>query len=194
MDVDPGPVLKTDRLLLRPWRDSDIEPLHGLNTDPEAMRYFPWTYGRERSEASLRRYRAHFAEHGFGPWVIELPGEAPFIGIIGLSHVDFEAHFTPAVEAGWRIAPEYQGRGYATEAARAAVKFAFEELGLDEIVAFCTPDNLASRRVMEKLGMSRDPAGDFDHPEVEPGHPLRRVVLYRIRAREFAARGASTIE
>jgi len=160
MDVDPGAVLMTQWLRLRPWQASDIEPLHALNTDPEAMRRYPWTDDRERSQVSLRHYRAHFAEHGWGPWVIELEGEAPFVGVLGLSHVEVEAHFTPAVEVGWRIVPAYQGRGYATEAARAALKFGFETIGLREIIAFCTPDN----------------------------RPSRRVVLYRLRAHEFAAR------
>lgn len=182
MAVDPGPRLTTERLVLRPWRDADLDPYVALCADAEVMRFFPWTMDREESEASMARFRAHFTEHGWGPWAVEIPGETDFAGVIGLSHVRHEAHFTPAVEVAWRLFTDYQGQGYATEAAREAIRFGFEHVGLDEIVAMCTPDNLASRRVMEKLGMSRDPADDFDHPMVAEGHPMRRVVLYRLRA------------
>ncbi len=107
--------------------------------------------------------------------------------MVGLSTVRSETHFTPAVEVAWRLFPEFQGRGYATEAARACVAFGFQRAGLKEIVAFCTPDNQASRHVMEKLGMTRDPADDFDHPAVAEDHPMRRVVLYRLQAKDEAA-------
>lgn len=180
MAVDPGPWLETERLLLRPWRDADLEPYVALCRDPVVMRYFPWTMDREASEASMAGYRAHFAEHGWGPWVVNIPGESGFAGVIGLSHVQNENHFTPAVEVAWRLFPAFHGRGFATEAARAAVRYGFETVGLDQIVAMCTPDNRASRGVMEKLGMTRDPADDFDHPKVEPDHPMRRCVLYRL--------------
>lgn len=182
MAVDPGVHLETERVRLRPWCDADIEPFSAFNADAEAMRYFPWTYNRAESEASMDRFRAHFAEHGWGPWVVEVPGETSFAGVVGLSTIQFEAHFTPAVELGLRIQPALQGRGFATEAARASVAFGFQRAGLKEIVAMCTPDNRASRRVMEKLGMTRDPADDFDHPAVGASHPMRRVVLYRLRA------------
>lgn len=182
MAVDPGAVLKTERLLMRPWRDADLEPYVALGADARLMRYFPWTIDRAESEASMARFRAHFAEHGWGPWVVEVPGQTAFAGVIGLSYVRTETHFTPAVEVAWRLFGEYHGRGFATEAARAAVRYGFETAGLNEIVALCTPDNLASRRVMEKLGMTRDPADDFDHPRVPPDHPMRRIVLYRLAA------------
>lgn len=187
MPVDPGPRLTTDRLILRPWRDRDLDPYVALCTNPTVMRYFPWAMGREESEASMARYRAHFAEHGWGPWVVEVPGESDFAGVVGLSTVRSETHFTPAVEVAWRLFPAFQGRGYATEAARGCVAFGFTRAGLNEIVAMCTPDNLASRRVMEKLGMTHDPADDFDHPAVEADHPMRRIVLYRLRPGEFPA-------
>lgn len=187
MAIDPGPRLNTGRLVLRPWRERDIEPYTALCADPEVMRYFPWTMDREESEASMARYRAHFAEHGWGPWVVEVPGESDFAGVVGLSTVRSETHFTPAVEVAWRLFPGFQGRGYATEAARASVAFGFQQAGLKEIVAMCTPDNRASRRVMEKLGMTRDPADDFDHPAVAEDHPMRRVVLYRLQAGDWAA-------
>jgi RimJ/RimL family protein N-acetyltransferase len=126
--------------------------------------------------------RKHWQDHGFGPWVLEVPGEALIIGVVGLSNLRFALPFAPAVEAAWRLAP-LLGRGYAYEAARAAIDDGFSRLGPKEIVAFTVPANLASRRVMEKLGMTRDPAEDFDfeHPRLPPGQPLRRHVLYRLR-------------
>jgi RimJ/RimL family protein N-acetyltransferase len=148
------------------------------------MKYFPGTLTREQSDAFIERVHDHFAQHGFGFWALEVPRVAPFIGFVGMAVPRFEAHFTPCVEIGWRIAAEYWNRGYATEAAKAAVAFSFEMLGMKEIVAFTVPENLASRRVMEKLGMSHDEADDFDHPSLPVGHPLRRHVLYRIHPRK----------
>ena len=171
----------TERLILRPWRDDDLAPFAALNADPTVMEHFPATLSRAESDALAARIRADMAERGFGLWAVEAPGVAAFVGFTGLSVPRFEAHFTPCVEIGWRIAREHWGRGYAPEAARAALAHAFGPLGLDEIVSFTTADNRNSRRVMEKLGMAHNPADDFDHPNLAPGHPLRRHVLYRIR-------------
>ena len=113
-------------------------------------------------------------------WAVELVGEADFVGTIGLNVPTYDAHFTPCVEVGWRLAAQYWGRGIATEGAWAALEFGFQELGLHEIVSLTTVTNTRSRRVMEKLGMHRDPADDFDHPALPAGHPLRRHVLYRL--------------
>lgn len=176
--------LRTERLLLRAWRDDDIEPFAALNADPEVMRHFPSILGRAESEAQAARIRAGFATHGLGRWAVEVPGQAAFIGFAGLAVPGFEAHFTPCVEIGWRLARAYQGRGYATEAARAAVRFGFTAAGLDQIVSFTVPANLASRRVMEKLGMQY--AGEFDHPSLPAGHPLQRHVLYRLSRAAWA--------
>jgi RimJ/RimL family protein N-acetyltransferase len=125
-------------------------------------------------------------------WVVEIPGCAAVAGFTGLSVPRFEAHFTPCVEVGWRLAYEFWGRGYASEAAQAALRFGFEERGLDEIVSVTVPANLRSRRVMEKLGMTRDLNGDFDHPFVQPGSPLVRHVIYRLSKIDFAARMIET--
>ena len=144
------------------------------------MRYFPAPLTREQSDALADRARAHLEEHGWGLWAVELRGERCFAGFVGLSRPSFDAHFTPAVEVGWRLAREHWGRGYATEAARAAVAFGFDTLDLDEVVSFTAAINLPSRRVMERLGMTHDPRDDFDHPRVADG-PLRRHVLYRVR-------------
>jgi RimJ/RimL family protein N-acetyltransferase len=173
--------LRTDRLLLRRWRLEDREPLARMNADPRVMEFFPQVLTREESDAIADRIEAHFAQHGFGLWAVEIPGSVPFAGFIGLSIPRFEAHFTPCLEIGWRLAAETWNRGYATEAARAALDFAFIHLGRDEVVSFTVPANVRSRRVMEKLGMTRNPADDFDHPSLAEGHPLRRHVLYRIK-------------
>jgi RimJ/RimL family protein N-acetyltransferase len=172
--------LFTPRLKLRQWRDEDYEPFAALNGDAETMRYFPSTLTREQSDALADDAHAHIAEHGWGLWAVERLEGAPFIGFIGLSRPSFEAHFTPAVEVGWRLAREHWGHGYATEGGRAAVEYGFDALRLDEIVSFTSQINWRSRRVMERLGMGHDPADDFDHPRVAEG-PLRRHVLYRIR-------------
>lgn len=172
--------LRTDRLLLRRWRPADREPLAALNADPQVMEFYPKTHTREESDAMVDRIEAHFEKHGFGMWAVEIPDVSPLAGFVGLAVPRFEAHFTPCVEIGWRLAVDYWGRGYATEAARAALACGFDELGLEEIVAMTVPANTRSRRVMEKLGMTYDPADDFDNPLIDEGHRFRPHVLYRV--------------
>jgi RimJ/RimL family protein N-acetyltransferase len=174
-------MLRTERLILRPWRDEDLGPFAALNADPAVMEHFPSLLTRSQSDAAAARIREEMAERGFGLWAVEVPSVATFIGFTGLSVPRFEAHFTPCVEIGWRIAREHWGRGYAPEAARAALAFGFERLALAEIVSFTAAGNARSRRVMEKIGMTHDAAGDFDHPSLPPRHPLRWHVLYRIQ-------------
>jgi RimJ/RimL family protein N-acetyltransferase len=176
-----APALRTQRLILRPWRDEDLAPFAALNADPGVMEHFPATLSRAESDAFAERVRSEMAARGFGLWAVEVPGVAPFVGFTGLAVPRFEARFTPCVEVGWRLAREHWGNGYAPEAARAALAHGLGVLGLDEIVSFTAAGNLRSRRVMEKLGMTHDPADDFEHPSLAPGHPLRRHVLYRIR-------------
>jgi RimJ/RimL family protein N-acetyltransferase len=172
--------LRTERLLLRQWRDDDLEPFAALNGDSETMRFFVSPQSRAESDALAESARGRIEAVGWGLWAVEVSGGASFIGFVGLARPSFEAHFTPAVEVGWRVAREHWGRGYATEAARAAVAYGFEQLALDEIVSFTSPINEPSWRVMERLGMSHDPADDFEHPRVPVGHPLRLHVLYRL--------------
>jgi RimJ/RimL family protein N-acetyltransferase len=179
--------LRTDRLLLRQWRDEDLEPFAELNADPETMRYFPAPPTRAESDALAGRSRRQIDDEGWGLWAVEVDGGAPFVGFVGLSRPSFEEHFTPAVEVGWRLAREHWGHGYATEAGRAALAFGFEKLGLEEIVSFTSVLNEPSWRVMERLGMSHDPADDFEHPRVPAGHPLRPHVLYRLTRAGWAA-------
>lgn len=144
------------------------------------MEHFPSTLTRAESHARAEAIRRALDRRGWGLWAVEVVGGAPFVGFVGLNEPEFEAHFTPCVEVGWRLAREHWGRGYAPEAARAALDHGFDVLGLDEIVAFTPPANVNSQRVMQKLGMTHDPADDFDHPNLPPGHPLRRHVLYRV--------------
>ena len=134
---------------------------------------------RPASDALADRIEEHFESRGYGLWVVEVPDGSPFVGFVGLAVADFPAEFTPAVEVGWRLAEAYWGRGYATEAATAALAFGFSTLGLDEIVSFAAVGNVRSRRVMERIGLRRDPADDFEHPRVAVGDPLRPHVLYR---------------
>ncbi len=172
--------MRSERLLLRRWRPSDLAPFAALNADPRVMRHFPATLSRAESDAFADGIEDHFAAKGFGLWAVEVPGGAPFIGFVGLSVPRFEASFTPCVEIGWRLAAEHWGRGYAPEAARAALAFGFDTLALREILSFTAMANQPSRRVMEKLGMTHDPADDFDHSALPEGHALRRHVLYRL--------------
>ena len=151
-----------------------------MNADPRVSEYLPTVLTRELSDAFVARAEAHHDQHGYGLWAIEVPGVAPFAGFVGLSTPRFDAHFQPSVEVGWRLGAEHWGRGYATEGARAALAFGFDVLRLAQIVSFTVPANARSRHVMEKIGMTHDPADDFDHPFLAEGHPLRRHVLYRI--------------
>jgi ribosomal-protein-alanine N-acetyltransferase len=174
------PALTTGRLVLRPWRDDDLAPFAALNADLRVMEFFPAVLSRAESDGLVARIRLHMETHGFGLWAVEVPGVAPFIGFVGLMTVPPALPFAPAVEVGWRLAREHWGRGYATEAARAAVEFGFGVLRLEEIVSFTTERNRPSRAVMERLGMVHSPAEDFEHPSIPAGHALRPHVLYRL--------------
>lgn len=184
MREDSGPRLATPRLLLRRWRDADVDPFAVMNADPVVMEYFPAMLDRDQTAALVQSFEQRFEERGYGLWAVEVVDppslRAPFAGFVGLNYTDWPAHFTPAVEIGWRLAAEHWGRGYATEAARAAMRFGFEDVGLDEIVSFTVPANTRSRAVMERLGMTRNPDDDFDHPRVDPASPFHRHVLYRL--------------
>jgi len=177
-------VISTPCLLLRPWREEDLEPFAAMNADPRVMQFLPKALTRAESEAVIERNRRRIERHGFGVWSIEAPAVAPFVGRVGMSVFEADVPFAPCVEIGWRLAFDHWGKGYATEAARAALDFGFATLALHEIVAFTVPANVRSRAVMERLGMTRDPADDFDHPDIPPGHPLQRQVLYRLRRPE----------
>ena len=171
--------LRTERLIMRPWRDGDREPFAALTADPQVMEHFPALLSRAEADEFVDERMAEFEQRGWGLWALEAEGR--FIGYTGLAVPGFEEHFTPATEIGWRIARAAWGHGYVTEAARVALAYGFEELRLEEIVSFTVPENRRSRAVMERLGMTHDPAEDFEHPGLPEGHPLRLHVLYRLR-------------
>ena len=156
-----------------------------MNADPEVMRHFLGTLSRQASDTFVDRVEEGFGIWGFGLWAIEIPEIAPFVGFTGLWPVGFEAHFTPAVEVGWRLKRDFWGNGYATEAAEAAVEFGFSGAGLNDIVSFTIPANTKSTAVMNRLGMTHYPSDDFDHPSIPSGSPLQRHVLYRLSAQQW---------
>jgi ribosomal-protein-alanine N-acetyltransferase len=171
------PRLETPRLILRRWQEADSAPFYRLNSDPRVMEFFPACLTHAESDALIARAETHFETHGFGPFAAELRDGGDFAGFVGLMVPQFEAHFTPCVEIGWRLAAEHWNQGLATEAANAVLRIAFEGVGLGEVVSFTVPANRRSRRVMEKLGMTY--SGEFEHPRFPEGHPLRQHVLYR---------------
>jgi RimJ/RimL family protein N-acetyltransferase len=178
--MDYEPVLLTDRLKLRRWRAGDRAPFAAMNADVEVMRYFPQPLARAESDAFVERLESGFDELGYGVWALEVRATGEFIGFTGLARQTFQAPFTPAVEVGWRLARSAWHQGYATEAARAALDFAFDVVALDEVVSMTTSTNAPSEAVMRRLGMTRDPADDFAHPRIPEGHALRPHILYRI--------------
>jgi RimJ/RimL family protein N-acetyltransferase len=168
-------VLETERLILRRWREADRAPFARMNADPRVMEHFPAPLSTEESDGLVKHIEEQFQRHGFAPCAAELRDGGRFIGFIGLSVPSFDAHFTPCVEIGWRLAADCWGRGLATEGARAVVRYAFDSLGLRDLVSFTVPANVRSRRVMEKLAMARDPAEDFEHPRTGSRHVLYRL-------------------
>ena len=188
------PQLHTARLRLRDWTDADLAPFGQLNADPEVMRFMPATLPRAASDAMVARIRAHAGQHGFGLWVVEERERPGLIGFVGLMVPSFHVPSLPAgvaiVEVGWRLATHAWGRGFATEAADAALAYGFVDVGLPEIVSFTVQANERSWRVMRRLGMTHDPRDDFDHPRLAAGHPLRRHVLYRLARDDWRSQRA----
>ena len=178
--MDSRPQLRTERLLLRRWRADDLEPFAAINADPLVMEFYPATLSRGRSEALIERFEACFRQRGFGLWALELPGERPLVGYVGLFPVEIDVAFAPAVELGWRLARDCWGRGIASEAANAVIAFAFDRVQVPELIAYTAAVNERSRRLMERLGMSRDPTEDFQHPGIADGDRLQPHVLYRL--------------
>ena len=184
-DVAPDAILRTPRLLLREWRDSDRAPFAAMNRDPQVMRYFPGLLERADSDALVDRLQELHQRLGYTLWVVEVVdserGSTPFAGFTGLQPPSFQvpfAHRDPVVEVGWRLQPQWWGLGLATEAARASIAHGFDVVDLPEIVSFTVVANARSRAVMERIGMHPD--GEFDHPRAKPGDSWRRHALYRI--------------
>lgn len=172
-------MLSTDRLKLRQWREEDLAPFAVLNADPDVMRYFPSVRTRAESDETYARLHRHIEKHGFGFWAAEMIDTGQFIGFIGMEHCDYLPS-GPAVEIGWRLDKSVWGQGLAPEGARACLAYAFSKLGLDEVVSFTADTNTPSMRVMEKIGMRRDEARDFDHPSVAEDTGLKSHVFYAI--------------
>jgi RimJ/RimL family protein N-acetyltransferase len=191
MSPRDGATIETPRLLLRPWREDDLTPFAALNADPEVMRFFEEPLSCERSDAWARAIADAIDDQGWGLWALERRDTGEFIGFTGLQVPRHDLPCNPCVEVGWRLARSAWGQGFATEAGRASLGRGFGQLGLDEVVSLTAVANQPSRRVMERLGMTRDERGDFDHPAVAAGHPLRRHVLYRISADQWRALSAT---
>ena len=179
--------IETARLVMRRWTDADREPFAAMNADPEVMRYFPAPLDRVESDALIDRIDEQFDAYGYGLWALELRAYGAFLGFTGLAPVRDDLPYAGEVEVGWRLARSAWGKGYATEAARGALRVGFASVGLDQIVSLTAVVNTPSRRVMQRLGMHRAPVDDFDHPALPDGSPLRRHVLYRLRRSEWAA-------
>lgn len=187
-------IIETERLILRAWREADRAPWAEMNADPRVREFFPGLSTREQSDAAIAYYSKRQEQNGFTFWAAEEKATGAFMGFAGLDHVDFDAPFTPAVEIGWRLAHSFWGCGFASEAARASLDFGFRVRGLGDIVAFTTAPNHRSRRLMERLGMARDPAEDFIHPKMPPGHPLQPCVLYHMSAERWHALSRPGVE
>ncbi len=183
--------IETDRLVLRNWREEDRQAFVEMNADPKVMRFFEKTRSRAEADAMLKRFVEEIDRDGYGFWALELRNSGEVIGFTGLRDVYFDAPFTPSVEIGWRLLARHWGNGYATEAARASLAYGFEQIGLPEIVSWAVTQNWRSRRVMERIGMRREPEHDFDHPDVTPGSPLARHAFYRLTAGDWRQRESS---
>lgn len=176
---------ETKRLILRSWRESDIEPFYKINQDEKVTEFLPGAMSLEEVKNFIKNMNQHIEDQGFGLWAVELKSNQKLIGFVGLKYQDFPAHFTPCVEVGWRLSSEFWGNGYATEAAAAALKIAFEKFKLKEVVSFTVPQNIKSQAVMERLGLKRDLNGDFNHSKLPKNHHLSQHVLYRISAQKW---------
>lgn len=172
--------IETPRLLLRQWQDHDYEPFAALNADPRVMEFFPEPLSQMQSDRMADRIRGLIGQRGWGFWAVEVPGIAPFIGFVGLHKPSAELPCSPCVEVGWRLAAAYWGKGYASEAAAAALRAGFEQLELPEIVSFTAVLNQRSQAVMQRIGM-RHCGEFFDHPALVEGHRLQRHILYRLK-------------
>lgn len=183
----PKIYIETERLILRDWKKDDEKDFARINSDPLVMEYLPRVLDEKASNHLVQKFKAHFKKHGYGLFAVEHKDTGEFMGFVGLNHVDFKAAFTPAVEIAWRLDYPYWGQGYASEAARAVLDYAFKELELEEVVSFTVHDNDRSMGVMENIGLSRDVKGDFLYPKLPADHPLAEQRLFRITAKAYKA-------
>lgn len=175
-------IIETERLILRTWKEDDAEAYFRINQDPKVIEFLRGPLTMEEVRAFIPAVNSHGAKYGYTLWATELKESGALMGFIGLNYTDWAAHFTPAVEVGWRLDSDYWGKGYATEGAKASLEYGFKQCGLKEVVSFTVPANIRSIGVMERIGMTRDPKGDFAHPKLPADHPLSRHVLYRVGA------------
>ncbi len=184
-------MIKTERLILRKFTPDDADAFAAMNADPQVMQYFPNVMSREGSDGFLEYEIQNWTDNGFSLFALEKRDTGEMIGFTGLSRPSYETPFTPCVEIGWRLVPSAWGKGLASEAAQASLAFGFAGLGLEEIVSFTTATNLPSQNLMKRIGMTRNPADDFDHPKLTSDHPLLRHVLYRLSREEWLATRAA---
>lgn len=177
--------LETERLILRRWQDSDLAPFAAITSDREVRRYYPNVLTKEETISLIERIESNFQKEGFGLWALELKSSGEFIGYTGLHRPTIKAHFMPCIEIGWQISAKHWGQGYAPEAASKTLEDGFDRIGLEEIVSFTSVANSKSIRVMEKLGMHRNPKDDYLHPFLPEGHPLKPHVLFRLKKTEW---------
>lgn len=178
-------IIQTERLILRTWADEDAEAYFEINQDPKVIEFLKGPLNKQQVQDFIEYVRRHDEQYGYTTWAVELKETSRLMGFIGLNYVDWPAHFTPAVEIGWRLGSQYWGKGYATEGAQAVLDYGFKQCNLQEIVSFAVPANVRSIRVMEKIGLKRDMQGDFLHPKLPQGHPLAKHILYRVRKRGY---------
>lgn len=179
-------ILTTDRLILRTWIPEDVACMAAINADPIVMEYFPSTQNLNATNKLIQHINEQYERYGYTLYAVETKDTGEFIGFVGLNHPNFKipnfiGKNNPVIEIGWRLSAQHWNRGYASEAAKAVVEYAFSVLNLKELISFTAVTNTRSRRVMEKLGMQHDTSDDFDHPRVAPTHPLCRHVLYRLK-------------
>ena len=177
-------IIETERLLLRTWKEEDAEPYYQMNQDPRFLEFLPDTISMEQAKEYIVSTNKRIAKNGFSFFAIEEKESGNLAGSLGLEKIESPFPFAPAIKIGWRLAFPYWGRGYATEAAKAVLNYGFYTLGFEEIVSYAVAENHASRRIMEKIGMTRDVQGDFERPHLPAGHRLSRSVLYRIKKGE----------
>lgn len=178
-------IIETDRLILRTWLDNDLQPMLAINQDPKVMEYFPSLQDLEMTKNFIDKVNAHFEKHSYSLYATVRKDTGEFIGFIGLLIADFDAHFTPATEIGWRLSSKHWGQGFATEGAKAVLDYAFRELKIPEIVSFTAEGNAKSVKVMQKIGLRHNENDDFDHQKLDDTNPLKRHVLYRLNRQEY---------
>ncbi len=178
-------ILETERLILRTFEETDLDPMTAINQDPRVMEYLLGPVDRAGTQALIDKINQHDLDYGYTLYAVELKSTGEFIGFVGLLTPNFDAHFMPNTEIGWRLSSKHWGNGYAPEAATAVLKYAFKVLELPEVVSFTVVNNQKSRRVMEKIGLQYNESDDFNHPKVPPDSPLYRHVLYRLSREDY---------